>query len=358
MSNVIRLNVPRPGRGTGIRHAALIAGFATQRRSLEDVLWLQENAALLTVLRATGTEMDDVALAPHRLFYATIEQRLGFYPHLYRFLLSICLDLEDLGVPDHKGEVLAHWVAREGLADAEISDLHRLEARQLLLRRGIDPLPEDDGLEDRVRAFIDRTDTFAIPNRKTARALVRIVIYLSSYGRGDAQLSEVAKTSLEFAGLAAYLDQNAALLAEICIAQRYGGVRPSPIWEDWLERETRRFAIRSGLEDSRQDDYQGYLACNWLMRMSGRAAFSQIMPQRRMTFYRGTAVAGPLREISDFMYGMGDARSNDWSSMRRHVYGTLTETGHDILARAERSSEKFPAFFAGFARAGLRSVAL
>lgn len=358
VSNVIRLNVPVRCQSTDARDAALIAGFATYRRSPEDVFWLKENAALLTVLETTGAEPNDVALAPHQLFYATVEKRLGFFPQLYRFLLSICIDLEDLGLHDRKGEILAHWVAREGLADAEISDLHRLEARQLLLRRGIDPLPEDGGLEDRVRAFIDRSDTFAIPNRKAARELARFVFYLSRYGRGDARLSEAAQTSLEFAGIMAYLDQNAALLAEICIAQRYGGVCPSPIWEDWLERETNRFSIRTGPDTGRHDDYQSYLACSWLMRATRRDAFVGDMPHRPMAFYRGAACPGPLREISDFMYGMDGVRSDDWTVMRRHIYGILTETGHDILKNAEQSSEKFAAFFAGFARTGLRGVVL
>lgn len=358
MSNVIRLNVASRYSCASARRAALIAGFARHRRAPQDMFWLKENAALLRVLEATGAMPDLAALAPHEAFYATVEKRLGFFPHHYRFLLSICLDLEDLGLHGRKGEILAHWVARQGWADGEISDLHRLEARRLLLRRGIDPLPEDDGLEDRVRAFIDRSDTFAVPDRRAARDLVRIVFHLSGYGRRDAGLSEAAKTSLEFAAIGAYLDQNASLLAEICIAQRYGGVQPSPIWENWLERETSRFVIRANHQSVLHDEYHGYLACNWLLSISGRAAFVNETGEGGMAFYRGAPSAGPLREITEYMYRMADARSGDWSVMRPQVRAILTETGHHILTQAERSSTKFPAFFADFARTGLCGVAL
>ncbi|WP_424986299.1 DUF6902 family protein [Microbulbifer sp. S227A] len=358
MSNVIHLNVPSQRLTGAARRAALIASFAQHRRFGDDVFWLKENAELLNILECTGLRLPDQALAPHQGFYDQVEKRLGFFPQYYRFLLSICLDLEDLGLPGNKAEALSRWVAREGLAEAELSDLQRLEARRLMMRRGVDPLPGDGGLEERVRSFIDRSETFAMPNKKAAYELTHIVFYLSEYGRRDPQLSTAAMISLEFAGILAYLDQNADLLAEICVALRYAGQEPSDVWETWLERETHQFTVESGPQVSTADNYHDYFVCNWLMAVSGRDAFRKGAPDERMAFFRAAPFAAPLREISECMFRLEDARSADWNRMRSHVEDSLSEMGHEILCQAQKSSEKFEDFFAGFARTGLRGVAL
>lgn len=358
MSNVITLNVPSQRQSQSAKRSALIASFAQSRRFGDDVFWLKENAELLNILECTGARLETDALAPHQGFYAQVEKRLGFFPQYYRFLLSICLDLEDLGMEGTKGEALAHWVAREGLADAELSDLQRYEARRLMMRRGFDPLPEDTGLENRMRNFIDRSETFAMPNKKAAYELTHIVFYLSEYGRKDPDLSPAAITSLEFAGILAYLDQNADLLAEICVALRYGGVTPSPIWEDWLQRETHRFGVSTGAQANTQDDYHDYFVCNWLMSVSGRDAFVKEATSDRMAFYRAEPFVGPLREMSECMFRLEDDRSSDWQVMRPLVEDAISEIGFDILTEAQQSSDKFADFFAGFARTGLRGVAL
>lgn len=358
MSNVIQLNIPCQHQGRISRRNALIASFAQHRRFGDDVFWLKENAELLNILESTGETLDDQALGFHQGFYDQIEKRLGFFPQYYRFLLSICLDIEDLGMPGSKGEALAQWIANEGLVDTELSDLQRFEARRLMQRRGIEPLPNDAGLEDRVRSFIDRSDTFAMPNKKAAYELTHIVYYLSEYGRRDPELSAAAITSLEFAGLLAYLEQNADLLAEICVALRFGGQTPSPVWEDWLQRETHRFVVNSGPQVSSQDDYHDYFVCNWLMSVSGKDAFVKETSFERMAFHRAEAYTGPLRDMSECMFRLEDQRSSDWHTMRPHVQEMLTEIGHDILTEAESSSDKFEEFFAGFARTGLRGVAL
>jgi uncharacterized protein DUF6902 len=358
MSNVIHLNVPSQHQSKRARMAALLASFAQYRRFGDDVFWLKENAELLNILECTGVALDQDALAPHGGFYAQVEKRLGFFPQYYRFLLSICLDLEDLGMPGNKGEALVAWVAGEGLAEAELSDLQRAEARRLMARRGIDPLPDDTGLEHRLRGFIGRSETFAMPNKKAAYELTHIVFYLSEYGRRDPALSAAAITSLEFAGILAYLDQNADLLAEICVALRYAGQRPAGIWETWLERETHRFSVATGAHVSTQDDYHDYFVCNWLMACSGRDAFPKPAERERMSFTRAEPFTGPLREMSECMFRMEDARSADWQHMRPQIEDALSEIGFDILNEARESTEKFEDFFAGFARTGLRGVSI
>ncbi|MDK3073114.1 hypothetical protein QO034_08345 [Sedimentitalea sp. JM2-8] len=353
MSNVIKLTVPFRRQGAAARRAALIASFAQHRRLQDDVFWLKENAELLNILECTGASLDDDTLSPLQEFYDRLESRLGFFPQYYRFLLSICLDLEDLGLRGNKSEALVRWVAREGLAEAELSDLQRLEARRLMLRRGIDPLPGDGGLVDRVHRFIERPETFAMPNKKAAYELTHIVFYLSEYGRRDPQLSPAAMISLEYAGILAYLEQNSDLLAEVCIALRHAGAEPPAIWEDWIARQVGLFEISAGVRAVNPDDYHDYFVCNWMLETSGRGGFRKAAVADRMAFSRPAPATGPLRAMSECLFRLNDARSDDWDTMRPLVADMLSETGQDVLEQVERSSDRFAEFFAGFARVGL-----
>lgn len=356
MATVVRLPIVSQAQPVAERHAALTACFALHRRPEGDVFWLKENAELLNVLESTGAILDEGAFAAYRPFYDQIEKRLEFFPQYYRFLLSICLDLEDLGMAGGKGEALVNWIASEGMAEAELSDLQRCEARRLMMRRGRDPLPADPGLGDRMRSFAARSATFAMPNRKAAYELTHIVFYLSEYGRRDPALAEGTEDSLDFAGTLAFLEQDADLLAEICIAMRFAGLAPPSIWEDWLTRETCRFTVETGRQSAAADNYHEFLICNWLMALSARDAFAKRFAPDRMRFLRGGDRAGALRELSEEMFGLDHRRSADWSRMRPVVEARLADSSRSLLAQAEAASRSFEHFFAGFARVGLREA--
>ena len=82
---------------------------------------------------------------------------------------------------------MGEWVATQGLAEVELSGFQRGEAFRLLSRRG-KKIPIDTGLDDRLRQFINRSATLALPNKKAAYELTHIVFYLSEYGRRDPKL--------------------------------------------------------------------------------------------------------------------------------------------------------------------------
>lgn len=350
MSNVIRLTVPVRAEGEAARHAALLSCFASHRRGEGDVFWLKENAELLTILECTGARPKAEALVPLVPLYETADRRLAFFPQYYRFLLSIVLDLEDLGVPGETGERLCARVAAEGLAEAELSDLQRVEARRLMARRGI-ASPADPGLDDRLRAFIGRPETFALPNKKAAYELTHIVFYLSEYGRRDPGLDPEAIASLENVALLSYLEQNADLLAEICIALRFAGITPSPIWEAWLAAELRGFSVLEGARaGAAPDDYHDYLMCAWADRLRGGVGFIKPASAGRMSFWRGPCDAAPLRQMSEWLFRLEGARSGDWQAMAPRLRAALSAPAQQILSAAEASSARFAEFFAGFAR--------
>ena len=355
MSNVVSLRFPRRTTQAD-RHAALIAGFASQRRGGDDVFWLKENAELLGILENTGADVAPNALAPFEAFYAQIEKRMRFFPQYYRFLLSLCLDLEDLGMPGSKGQALCAWAAREGLAQAELSDLQRAEARRLMARRDVEALPDDPGLTERLHRFIERSTTFAVPNKKAAYELTHIVFYLSEYGRRDPGLSAQAVTSLEFAGLLAYLDQNIDLLAEVCVALRFAGRVPSEIWETSVLTALDGFQLVPEVDADPRDEYHAYFVTAWAAQIMGQPGFYADVPEGRVMFESSGTGIGALRPMSECMFELDEQRNGDWARMRPHIEAHLGAEGHYILSGAEQSTDKFDRFFEGFARAGRDGV--
>ncbi len=351
MSNIIHHDFQIPCQTPRERDKNLLQCFAVERRGADDVFWLKENAELLNVLESTGMRPDPEALSAYDGFYTEIEKRLEFFPQYYRFLLSICLDLEDLGYDGNKGAALVEWVARQGVAQAEMSDLQRMEARRLMMRRGVDPLADDVGLEGRVRGFIQRSQTFAMPNKKAAYELTHAVFYLSEYGRKDPKLNSDARTSLEFAGLLAFLEQNADLLAEVCIALSYAGFETPKTWQDWLERHTQRFGIEELTGTNCHDHYHEFLMCNWMTTQHNSGGFEQPIASGGLLFRSPNGgAAGPLKELSECIFRMDIERSSNWGVMRPIVLEQLSDSAQVVLTHAEDSCAAFDAFFKGFAR--------
>ncbi|WP_422028910.1 DUF6902 family protein [Roseovarius sp.] len=351
MASILHLDVPFRQRTRAARQAALVDRVARERRPHEDVYWLKENAELLNVLETADARPGEAALEAYAGIYGEIEKRIGFFPQYYRFFLSICLDLEDLGQVGNKGAALAEWVARQGLAGAELSDLQRAEARRLCLRRGIDPVVSDHGLDDRLRAFARRSDTFTLPNKKAAYELTHIVFYLSEYGRKSPCADPEMIDSLCYAGTLAFLELNIDLLSEVCIALRFAGKTPPPVWERWLSDQSMRFQVMPADRPGGMDDYHTWLMVNWFMDLSGRGGFAHEMPEGAVVFAAPEPNSGPLRELSDCMYNMTEARSPDWGQMRDRVGDRLSDEARTVLAAAEQAVD-FGAFFKGFARVG------
>ncbi len=358
MSNVVQLNVPSRLTDDEARHGALVAAFARHRRSEDDVFWMKENAELLNVFESTGLTPEPAALAPLAEFYDSVAARLDFFPQYYRFILSIALDLEDLGWRGDKAEALCAQVAAEGLPEAELSDLQRLEARRLLARRGIVALPRDGGLEERLRDFAARARTFAIPNKKAAYELTHIVFYLSEYGRRDPRLTQAMVDSLLFAGTIAFLDQNSDLLSEVAIALHYGGIQAPQPWVEFLDARLAGMRVTGQSDLNGPDDYHEYLVANWRHVAMGGARFAGPIYAGAMRFDAAPRRASPLREVSECLFLMGANRAGDWAQMRAAVTDLMTPDASCMMtAAAEAIPDQFETFFHHFARAEGRAAA-
>ncbi|MEO0863573.1 MAG: hypothetical protein AAFY39_03105 [Pseudomonadota bacterium] len=356
MSNVITLNAPPRRQRLSERTAALVATFACHRRMQEDVFWLKENAELLGILECTGQRVSANTLEPLAPFYEDLPARLDFFPQYYRFLLSIGIDLEELGLPGAQMEALCHKAAKAGLAEAELSDLQRAEARRLLARRGVTPVVADPWLDDRLRAFVGRAATFALPNKKAAYELTHIVFYLSEYGRADPMLDTAALGSLEHAGTVAYLEQNIDLLAEICIALRCARLQPPMMWEDAVRAHLADYGVAPDDAAPLADRYHEYLVSTWAVLMMGHDDSGAAVSPGRNLFQPAQQTAGALRQVSAALMDMADSRCPDWDAMRNAVYDRISADACAILSEAEASSPRFAAFFETFARAPSAAV--
>ncbi len=331
------------------RHAGLVDVFANERCGKNDVLWLKENAELLSICETGNVHYPDGALDPHVEFYENIERRISYFRQYYRFLISICLDLEDLGMPGDKAERIAHWVDRQGLVSGELSDLQRAEARRLLERRGIKA--KKDGLTERLHAFIDNARNFAMPNTKIAYELTHIIFYLSEYGRRDAQISAQARVSLTHVGLLAFLDQNMDLLAEVCVAMRFVDQTPPQAWEDCLQRALTEYRFFAGTPLTGRDDYHSYFVCVWWSLLQGQAGFSGV-PSGAMTIV-APATSGALRPLSRLYFHDPHLGKIPWRRARTQVLQELDASGQDLLRAAECSVPHFEDFIGKFARSGV-----
>lgn len=365
MSNVVYLNVPGPQGRRAAAMQALTRSFATQRRSTEDVFWLKENAELLNILECTGQDVPETALAPYRDFYDHAHEKLAFFPQYYRFILSLTLDLEALGMAGETGESLCAWAAAQDLAGGETSDIQRLEAQRLMKRRGIDPLKGADtaqsGAEARLRDFISRPNRFALPNKKAAFELTHIVFYLSEYGRKDPQLGKFALQSLENAGILAFLDGNLDLLAEICVAMCYAKHNPPAIWVNWVAQKAKDIEVQDDPHGGAKpmpinDHYHEFLTIAWHAGAQGAPMFSAVSDMRKvqggpLRFYRPGGTQKALREMSVQLYRMGTERGADWTIMRDRIGGAMSSEAQARLELAEASTGRFETFFEDFARA-------
>lgn len=331
--------------------AQLIHAFAKERRAEGDVFWLKENAELLGILASTGAKLDAEALEPLAAFHAGCRNLLRDFPQYYRFTLSICLDLEDIGLQALHGAALCDRVARAGLEGAELSDLQRAEARRLLRRRGVGQRVDEGALGQRLRDFVSRSVTFAMPNRKAAYELTHIVFYLSDYGRRIPELPDGALESLHFTGLLAFLDQDMDLLAEVCAALRVIGHCPSPLWEDAIAAGHRAMRVHADRDAPLQDDYHEWLVTGWAMQIAGRPMRAAGIPRDALRFHAGQRGAGALRHLAACLNDMGARRRADWGYMRPHVLSYLCPESHATLLSAERACPYFEQFFEGFARA-------
>jgi hypothetical protein len=328
---------------------ALLQSFSNNRRDNCDVFWLKENAEVLSTLQNQKADISSTDIDCYSDFYASLADRIAFFPQYYRFFISIAADLEAIGMAGQEAERLCHFAHHNNLAHAELSDLQRAEATALLARRDI-TLDTTPSLHQRLVGFIEHSPSFALPNRKIAYELTHIVIYLSEYGARDPKLSPAAIQSLMFTGILAHLEQNMDLLAEVCVALRFSKQTPPKAWEESILSLARSFKLVPN-DPGHGDQYHEYLVVNWACSLMGGDAFSGGYTANGTGFYATTEPGNALRDVSHALFSWTGARSARWDLMEPQLFDARPAASSDHLRDVVRATSEFGAFFEHFVRA-------
>jgi hypothetical protein len=348
MGTVLSMQRPRRAEITAVV-PGLIDLFATRRRGRHDAFWLKENAELVQILAAIGAR--DVDLGPLRIRTDALMDELRFFPQYYRMYLSLAVDLRILGWADAPVEEMARFVQAADLAQIELSDSHRNEARLLLRRAGAE-IDADTGLDARLQRFVRHSAAFCLPNRRAAYDLTHIVFHASDYGRATLAPDPDLTRSLVHAGLVAWLEDNLDLLAEVTLALRLSGAEVPQVWAQAVAAGAAAVSFEPGQPQGPfDDDYHQYLVLNWAQAVAGGQAFQGGVPASARLILQPVRQGHALHELSLALLDMGTARRADWETMRWRVWPKLSDSSRARLEAVEAMPE-FAGFFAGFARAG------
>lgn len=327
----------------------LMQCFATHRKDQNDVYWLKENAELLNIFECSDLQVNRDDLQCYSAFYQSLPDRIAFFPQYYRFLTSIALDLEALGMEGQIAQQLCQFVSDQGLAEAELSDLQRAEAMRLLARKEI-KAHDNNALVARLHAFMDQSCRFALPNRKAAYELTHIVFYLSEYGRRDPGLSKKAIQSLMFIGILAHLEENADLLSEVCISLRYAGQEPPQIWQQIVKHTAQGFDVQKTGSIEGVDQYHEYFVANWAMAQGNGQAFTGNYTRSGQMFFSQICPKGVMRALSQAMFERPGFRSASWANSEQYLSAALPDFMSAHLQEVVGATPEFEAFFEYFAR--------
>lgn len=352
MGNVISLSHVRAAAGGQSQSFPLFRTFAKDRRDPQDVMWLKENAELLNIYQSLDCKTKEGDLESYLPFYEGSSRHMVFFRQYYRFILSICLDLEDLGLTGGKGAQLANWVAKSGVVEAELSDLQRAEAQRLLSRRGLS-LPGAEALDRRLRSFMEHSATFAVPNRKAAYELTHVVFYLSEYGHRSPELSANALRSLHYVGIIAFLDQDVDLLSEVCLALVFAGQPVPEFWQSFLKQAQGMLTPSAAmLAPEALDGYHTFFVLNWfLSKVEDSHPFATVKSGNvSFKYAQGLSV---LRGVSMALYSHGAAASSGsyavQTGLMRCISAGLSTSERQVFEQAQLSPH-FGCFFDVFAR--------
>ena len=112
---------------TGNKHIPpnVLGSFARKRHNSLNFPFLKENGELLMIVKTSGYQVDAANLAAYHTFYQRAKKFCEFFPQYYRFILSITIDLEDLGMLGNVAEELCDLALKQKCFQFETSDLRR-----------------------------------------------------------------------------------------------------------------------------------------------------------------------------------------------------------------------------------------
>ncbi|PHS41495.1 MAG: hypothetical protein COA91_01585 [Robiginitomaculum sp.] len=260
-----------------------ISSFAVKRNDKTSFAYLKENGELLSIAASSGLLLEPAALEHYRSFYATALETCKFFPQYFRFILSIILDLEDLGYPGNTGTHICDFVRSQGYLDFETTDLRRLEILILLARRSTDGAIERKyrkQIIENVDKFISKPDHFVIYNKPLFYELTHFIFFLTNFGENIIPLKSPLIECLTNVGILALLDDDVDLLAETCICFKFLGKKPPAFWEHYVEESLSKVTVTfdtsvASAMNNATDEYHAYFMMNWLLALRKLPTFTE-----------------------------------------------------------------------------------
>jgi len=237
----------------------------------------------LAIAVSSGLSFSSEALEIYTELYDKIDKLCHLYPSFFRFFLAIALDLEDLGMPGHKGTDLIDYVTKHEFYTYDTSDTRRMEIINLLSRRDKVPnfdMDSKDALLKRVMGFLEQPDQFIKFNRPLFYEFTHLVFYITDFGNLSIVHSLKLFQSLNHIGMLAYLDNDIDLLAEVCLCYLFLKSSAPQIWltacATGLKDIDITFKNKTALKGiPPTDDYHIYFVNSWLMSKAGKPAFQE-----------------------------------------------------------------------------------
>jgi len=333
-----------------------ISAFAQTRNKGLNFSFLKENGELLSIIRSSGMGLEPRSLELYSDFYDNVLTLCELYPPFFRFFLAIILDLEALGMPGDKGEVLSDYVLKRDLFDHETSDTRRWEIVNLLARTGRTPnytFDTREALEDRARGFFHNPDRFIKFNRPLFYDLTHIIFFWTNYGQLKMEAYPELLKSLTNIGLLAFLDNDYDLLAEVCLCFEFVGEKAPDSF--YTACSDGRYSIRVEYLETEefpngppQDEYHIYLVLNWLFQFTGKPAFTEAMGSKMPVFRKREAPNSALGALSHRLHSSILSRREGQFYIPLKSRDILSRPQHMQLSMAAIATPQFDEFFDKF----------
>ena len=287
--------------------------------------FLKENGELLSIAAKHGMLLDNGALHFYEEFYGKSDKIAQFFPQYCRFILSIILDLESLGLGGAQGQKIANFARDNQILEFDTCDTRRLEAL-LLLRQGLErPSLFEKAYQQVLNGltpFLNKPDQFLKFNTPLFYEFTHIVFFLTDYGRQQSPVDVDLVSCTMNGGRLAYLDQDADLLAEFCVCLNYLKAPVPRPWIAMLEQALNDIEIiydqnvASALNPS-VDDYHPYLVINWALSFERSDCFSHRFqsgtPRFKMQYPETTILSRWSERLFKMeVEGKADTSGDDW----------------------------------------------
>ena len=337
----------------------MVEAFALKRNPALSFPFLKENGELLAITIDSGFLVEPRALEHYADFHSKAFKLTKLYPQYYRFILSMVIHLEAGGLQVGEAAKIADYVIENDLLLLDTSETRKLETLTLL--SNLKPLSKTykkiyDGIVYNVDQLIKNPELYTKFNKPLFYDLTHIIFFLSDYGKKSLPLQNDVTQCLIYIGLLALLDNDADLLAEVCVCLRYINSKIARYWDDFLQKSLKEIkvtyhdTVMSALNPS-ADEYHIYLVLNWYQALQKRPAFETRFNGEKPSFSLPEMPQSVLSKLSDYSHQVHFNGKNANQSISQFVSGLNDyELGHWNLTLS--SSEHFKNLVEGFS--GLR----